>query len=168
MTDAGSAKEMIAELANKNGTYIIVSGKDDCSDAMLTARQNGMKEAVVDLPNRDNILLHFYGRDRISTWLRQHPGVSLWTQSRLGKPLSGWMPFGRWTNITSEQDDEFFLDDHPCVIDVNSHSKEPVTLVEGIKLVRDRLRQLQSSSDYRTIWRWENSICSSTFRSGCR
>ncbi|WLE95785.1 MAG: hypothetical protein QTN59_13995 [Candidatus Electrothrix communis] len=140
-----SIKPVIADLASQKGAYIIVSGKDDCSDKMLSERRLGMSKAVENLSNKDELVLNFYGRDRLSTWLRQHPGVALWVRSRLGKPLSGWMPFGRWAATPPDQDDEFLLDDHPCVIDANSQEKEPIPIADGIKLTRDKLRNAGST-----------------------
>lgn len=140
MLDKGNLKTVIGDLLDKKGAYVIVSGKDDCSDKMLSERLLGMKSAIEGLPNSEDLLLDFYGRDRLSAWLRQFPGVALWVRSRLGKPLSGWQTFGRWTAISPDKDDEFLLDDHPCVIDVNSQKKDPITIADGIKLVRERLR----------------------------
>lgn len=140
MLEKGNVKPVIADLACKKGAYIIVSGKDDCSHRMLSERLLGLSEAVHSLADKNDLLLDFYGRDRLSTWLRQYPGVALWVRSRLGKPLSGWMPFGRWAATPPDQDDEFLLDDHPCVIDANSQAKEPITIADGIKLTRERLR----------------------------
>lgn len=140
MLEKGSVKPVIANLASKKGAYIIVSGKDDCSDKMLSERLLGMRKAVESLTDKDDLLLDFYGRDRLAAWLRQHPGVALWVRSRLGKSLSGWTPFGRWAATPPDQDDEFLLDDHPCVIDANSQGKEPMVIADGIRLTRQRLR----------------------------
>jgi hypothetical protein len=139
MLEKGVLKAVIGDLLDKKGAYIIVSGKDDCSDKMLSERIIGMKSALEDLPNSDALLLDFYGRDRLSAWLRQFPGVALWVRSRLGKPLSGWLPFGKWTATPADQDDEFLLDQHPCVIDINSPQKTPISIPDGIRLVRERL-----------------------------
>lgn len=140
MLEKGSVKPVIANLVSKKGAYIIVSGKDDCSDRMLSERLLGMRKAVEGLTDKDDLLLDFYGRDRLATWLRQHPGVALWVRSRLGKSLSGWTPFGRWAATPPDQDDEFLLDAHPCVIDANSQEKEPMAIADGIRLTRERLR----------------------------
>lgn len=145
MEENGKPKAILNKLAACKGGYIIVSGKDSCSDAMLSKRLNGMKEAISDLRGKKNLLLDFYGQDRLSTWLRRHPSVALWVRSRLGKPLAGWRPFGRWTATPSGLDDEFLIDDHHCVIDTNSESKEPINVLEGIKLTRDRLRKSGST-----------------------
>lgn len=141
MLDKGTLKNVIGDLLEKKGAYIIVSGKDDCSDKMLSERLLGMKSALEGLPNSDDLLLDFYGRDRLSAWLRQFPGVALWVRSRLGRPLSGWRPFGRWTSTPVDKDDDFLLDEHPCVIDMNSHHKEPIVIEDGIRLVRERLQR---------------------------
>lgn len=138
-------KPVIIDLASQKGAYIIVSGKDDCSDKMLSERRLGMSKAVENLSNKNELLFDFYGRDRLSTWLRKHPGVALWVRSRLGKPLSGWTPFGRWAATPPDQDDKFLLDDHPCVIDANSQKKEPIPIADGIKLTRDKLRNAGST-----------------------
>lgn len=141
MQKHGHIKSVIEEMANKKGAYIIVSGKDDCSDAMLSSRIEGMRNAISCLPNKNDLLVDFYGRDRLLAWLRLHPGITLWIRYRLGKTLFGWKPFGRWAATPSNQDDEFIVDEHPCVIDVNSYSKDPKTIFEGISLTRNRLRR---------------------------
>ena len=144
MLDKGNLKTVIGDLLDKKGAYVIVSGKDDCSDKMLSERLLGMKSAVEGLPNSKDLLLGFYGRDRLSAWLRQYPGVALWVRSRLGNPLSGWLPFGRWTGTPPDRDDEFLLDEHPCVIDMNSHQKSPIAIAGGIRLLRGMLREAGS------------------------
>lgn len=141
MTENGMPKAVIEELAGRKGAYIIVSGKDDCSDRMLSERLAGMKEAIASLANKDDLHLDFYGRDRLSAWLRRHPSVALWVRSRLGRSLAGWKPFGRWAATPPDQDDEFLIDSHPCVIDANSSTKDPKPATEGIQLTRDRLRK---------------------------
>lgn len=141
MLDKGKLKTVIGDLLAKKGAYIIVSGKDDCSDKMLSERILGMKSALEGLPDSEDLHIDFYGRDRISAWLRQYTGVALWVRDRLGKSLSGWRPFGRWTSTPIDKDDGFLLDEHPCITDANTHCKEPVAISDGIRLVRERLRR---------------------------
>lgn len=145
MFDNGKIKDVIEELSNRSGAYIIVSGKDDCSEKMLNARLSGMKDAISRLPNKDALLIDFYGRDRLATWLRSHPGVALWVRSKLGMPLSNWAQYGRWAATPKNQDDDFLSDKFPCVIDVSSPDKEPISLAEGIKLTRTKLRHSGSA-----------------------
>ncbi|MFM0741719.1 hypothetical protein PQQ51_31180, partial [Paraburkholderia xenovorans] len=145
MVENSKPKSIIADLAARKGGYIIVSGRDDCSAKMLSERVDGMKDAVTRMHGKDDLYLDFYGRDRLSAWLRRHPSVALWVRSRLGKPLAGWKPYGRWAATPPDQDDDFLADDHPCVVDANSNSKEPKPVSEGIQLTRDRLRKSGST-----------------------
>ena len=141
MQDRGIPKTVIADLASQSGAYIIVSGKDDCTEKMRSDRLDGMREAIASLEAKDQLHLDFYGRDRLSTWLRLHPSVTLWARSRLGKPLAGWRPYERWAGTPHDQDDTFLVDDYPCVINANSKDKVPQSVLVGIQLTRDRLRQ---------------------------
>lgn len=72
--------------------------------------------------------------------MRRHPSVALWVRSRLGKPLAGWRPYGRWASTPPEHDDQFLIDDYPCVVDANTTLKEPRPISEGIQLTRNKLR----------------------------
>lgn len=135
----GEVKAVINALAERGGAYIIVSGRDNCSSLMLKERIAGMNSAMVGAGRKDQLLLDFYGRDRLASWLRQHPGVALWARMRLGKPLSGWKPHGRWAATPSEQDDAFLADDYLCVTDTSSKKNEKLTLSEGVRLVREKL-----------------------------
>src|SRR5690554_3002439 len=66
MTTSGTLKPVIAELAKKNGAYIIVSGADDCSFEMLESRIKGMRSALDGVPNKNDLSVDFYGRDRLA------------------------------------------------------------------------------------------------------
>lgn len=140
MQEKGEPKPVIAELAKHHGAYIIVSGKDNCTDKMLAERMEGMRSAVSTLTDKDQLHLDFFGCDRLSAWLRRHPSVSLWVRSRLGKPLAGWRPYERWAATPPDQNDDFLIDGHPCVTDTNSRAKESQSVSEGIQLTRNRLR----------------------------
>lgn len=145
MLEGGTPKLVLADLADRNGAYIIVSGKDDCSDSMLASRVRAMEAVAETLPGKASLRVDFYGRDRLATWLRRHPSVALWVRARLGRPLSGWRPFGRWAATPPAQNDAFLVDDHPCVIDANSSAKTPMPVSEGIHLARERLRRRGSA-----------------------
>ena len=139
MLEGNKLKPVIYELLSNGGTYIIVSGTDDCSDRMYRERICGMVSAIKGQLGSDKKSVNFYGRDRLSAWLRQFPGVALWVRSRLNKPLSGWLSFGKWASQPKDLDDEFFMDEHPCVIDTSSPQKAPLTISKGIELIRNKL-----------------------------
>ena len=133
-------RPVIAQLADVGGAYIIVSGHDSCTTSMRDARLEGMQQAIASLPNRTNLHLDFYGTDRLATWLRQHPGVALWARSKLGRPLAGWSPFGRWAHTPTGTEDSFLSDQFRSVFDKDARHSEPLTLLDGIALARARLR----------------------------
>lgn len=140
MLETGELKESIKALANEKGAYIIVSGKDSCSETMHQARLAGMKEALKTYGAGRDLHLDFYGADRLALWLKSHPGVALWAREKLGKPLAGWRPYGRWASTPKTDKDEFLADAHPCVIDGSSNDKNLMTVMEGLELARARLR----------------------------
>lgn len=141
MCDGANPKAIIAELISSSGAYIIVSGYDNCTEKMLKARLSGMRDAISRMPNQNDLKLDFYGVDRLALWLRQFPGVSLWARSKLGKPLSGWKPFGRWAGTPDKEDDEFLVDDQPCISDLNSPRDLPMTVIDGIHFLRNILKE---------------------------
>lgn len=140
MLDGDTPKQVLLDLAKSGGAYVIVSGGDDCSDSMLSSRVTAMKAALGSIDGAAGIHLDFFGRDKLATWLRRHPSVAIWLRFRLGKSLAGWKPYGRWAGTPAAQDDAFLTDEHPCVIDRSSRGEAPLKVVEGLELVRDRLR----------------------------
>ncbi|RFF76070.1 hypothetical protein D0A39_02730 [Xanthomonas campestris pv. campestris] len=140
MLEAGELKDSIKALADEKGAYIIVSGKDSCSATMYKERLAGMEEGLKTYGAGGDLHLDFYGADRLALWLKSHPGVALWAREKLGKPLAGWRPYGRWASTPKADKDEFLADAHPCVIDASSSDKNLMTVMEGIELVRVRLR----------------------------
>lgn len=140
MLDEGELRGSIKALADAKGAYIIVSGKDSCSATMHEERLAGMKEALGTYGAGGDLHLDFYGADRLALWLKSHPGVALWAREKLGKPLAGWRPYGRWASTPKADKDEFLADAHPCVIDGSSNDKTPMTVMDGIELARRRLR----------------------------
>jgi hypothetical protein len=146
MLDHGAVRPIIQELADKNGAYIIVSGKDDCSKVMLEKRLRGMQEAVAGIANKEKLFLDFYGRDRIAGWLRLHPGVSLWVRGKLGKHLSGWTSFGRWAATPEGTSDGYLSDDFPSVHFLTGSDRQVLSLLDGINETRLRILPFGSAT----------------------
>ena len=145
MLDGTNPKPILSEIADKKGAYIIVSGKDDCSDKMLKDRLASMQEAVGSLTNKDDLKLDFYGRSRILSWLHIYPSVTLWVRQIIGKPLSGWTSFGRWAATSIAVEDDFITDDHRCISDSSSGNQNSLTVLEGINVVREKLHSSGSA-----------------------
>ncbi len=57
-----------------------------------------MREAVAGIANEGALVLDFYDRSRIATWLRSHPPLIAWTREKAGRPITGWQSYGAWAN----------------------------------------------------------------------
>jgi hypothetical protein len=74
-----SLRPVIAELAAKGGAYIIVSAKGSTTDSALRSRRTAMRSALGR--REQKLLVEFYDRGRLATWLRRHPGLIPWVRS---------------------------------------------------------------------------------------
>lgn len=96
MRPKGVARSIFAELAAKQGAYIVFS-TDDPSKSAHDERITAMTEVLVDVAGSDAVLLDFYGADKIARWANSHRGVAIWLLGELGRPLGGWRPYGDWS-----------------------------------------------------------------------
>ena len=143
MQQQGVLRPTIAEQDAQNGGYVIVSLGDDCTETMRDERLQAMQEAV---KNHNAIHLDFIDRSKLHQWLRQHPSIMIWTQEILGQPLSGWRPFGRWSNVPDGADDDFIFGSGISVmLPNNSSSPQNLTLKEAITSTRGLVRGSQKA-----------------------
>jgi len=98
MRPKGKIRPAIQELAEKGGAYVIVSSGSSVTDSGRKERLAAMASAVKDVPNADALVLDFFDRSRIATWVRSHPGWIPWVRDRIGKRIQGWQSFGAWAN----------------------------------------------------------------------
>jgi len=109
MCPKGTLSPILARQAEIGGSYVIVSLADDCTDSRRRDRLDAMRDSLGEVPNKDNIHLDFYDRSKLHQWLRQHPSVMLWVRDALGQSLSGWRPFGAWSNPPADTDHTLIL-----------------------------------------------------------
>lgn len=128
----------IKELAANGGAYLIVSSRGSVSDTSLTKRRAAMREAVDDLPSKDKLYTDFLDRQRVATWVNQNPGLIPWVKERVGKPLSGWQPFGDWSSSPSEPESEYLSDDDLRLKGAQFGDAGSLDIAAGI----NRLRQI--------------------------
>lgn len=140
-----TSKELFQELAKSHGAYVIVSLKDDLAPAKLTERRKLMSEEVDRLVAPGSVALDFFDRSTLHQWLRQHVSVQLWVRRALGKSLSGWRPFERWTNVPSDTDDTLIVGQGLYLSLPGKNSD--LSLAEGIPAVRELI--LTSSKSIR-------------------
>lgn len=90
MRPGGILRRSISDLADSGGAYIIASSGSSCSDAVLDERRAAMREAIADHPNRANLIVDFFDRQRLATWVRDFPALCPWVLKRVGRPMQGW------------------------------------------------------------------------------
>lgn len=140
MRPKGVLRDVIRELADASGAYIIVSGQASLADRPLSRRRQAIREALSDLPNAAQLHTDFYDRDRIVTWVNQYPGIAAWVRSIIGRPLSGWSGVGDWEGRGNGIPKPYLSNDNACLIDERSRDSKHVTITEGITRLRNALR----------------------------
>lgn len=144
MHPAGVVRPSIQALADQSGAYIIVSSQGSTADTALVNRRDAMKEAIEGLRNADRLLLDFYDRTRIATWVRTHEALIPWVREQSGRAITGWHSYGSWAYPTEPTSAEYLLDEtlriHPSKRDTGT----PVSALEGIRQIRDQLRDARS------------------------
>jgi len=111
MRPKGVLRASIRQLAEQSGAYVIVSSKGSTSDSALQNRREAMAHAIRDLPAPGALKVDFYDRTRLETWLRGHPGTTLWVRERIGKPLQGWSAYGEWSFQPEGAGCDYLVDD---------------------------------------------------------
>ena len=139
MSPKGRLRPVFSTLAADNGCYIIVSLADNPTGSTALKRQETMREQLEPMRSHGDLRTDFYGRSELANWLRQHPGVQLWVRDKLGIPLEGWKPLGRWTNTPLNDSDELIC--KPGVsISLLGRGATRLDIGQGIQAIRDLLR----------------------------
>jgi hypothetical protein len=140
----GALRPAIAALAAVNGAYIIVSANGATADGRLEERRLAMRDALSDCPDADRLHTDFYDRTRIATWVREHPGLVLWTREKAGRAIAGWLPYGNWSNPTEAPDARYLIDDR-LRIRMDGQDGDGVTVQDAIIRLRQALAQSRAS-----------------------
>lgn len=133
-------RDVIRELAEASGSYIIVSAKGSVADKPLQARKRAMREALHDLPNSEQLHTDFYDRDRLADWANEYPGVATWVKSRVGRPISGWINISDCSGGIERETKPYLFNAKACLIDERSRKRETLPILEGITRLRAELR----------------------------
>lgn len=139
MKPEGVLRDSIIELGRQDGAYIIVCSKGSVADTALSDRNNAMGEAIVGIPEAEKLHLDFYDRQRIATWVNQHPGLIPWVRSKIGRPFTGWQPFTDWSSSPEGTDSEYLLDDKMRLTGVRLRENDGLTATDGINHIRELL-----------------------------
>lgn len=140
MRPDGAIRQSISELANKSGSYIIVSSKGSVADSALASRRTAMRAAVADVQQGSELHVDFYDRRRIASWVNSHPGLIPWVRSRTSSPIAGWQPFSDWSSAPGAATEEYLLDDAVRLINSADSNAPAANIVAGINQMRSVLR----------------------------
>lgn len=137
MMSKGILKDSIKELCQNGGAYIIVSGKDDCTDSMLKQRKTAMRDCIKG--QSDNCYLDFYDCSRIATWANQYPSIVIWLCNKLQKTIyAGWQKYGDWSNSKTQE----LIHDDGVRIKKYPHSDDAIfNMIQAIEAVRNLLKE---------------------------
>lgn len=100
-----------------------------------------MAEAVEVIADASKLALDFYDRNRVATWLRDHPGLIPWVRSLIGKSIPGWQSFGSWSRAPGGVDDSYLFDEEARLKTGDKDEGDGLCAVDGINRIRDVLRQ---------------------------
>ena len=135
MRPKGKPRPVLAELAARGGSYVILSGRDNCADPVLQERIIAMRRALADVPNADDLNLEFLDAARLAQWARRHPGVALWLADTIGAPTTGWKAFGPWSAPTLSTAVPYLPDDAARAVMDLQEPLDPVRALEKLRAV---------------------------------
>ena len=104
MSAYGKLRPIISELNSYRGCCAIVSLEDDPASSQMDKRTHEIQSRI-ETEDLDDLLIRFYGRNELASWLGRHVGVKLWARKKLNLSLVGWRPFEKWTATPPNADD---------------------------------------------------------------
>jgi hypothetical protein len=133
-------RPVIAELAKASGAYVIVSASGSTSDQAFANRKAAMAEAVADCPDAGKLVLDFYDRTRVATWVRGHAGLIPWVRAKIGKAIKGWRAYGSWSYRPEGADAAYLVDAAARIRTGDKDEGDGISATDGINQIRDVLR----------------------------
>lgn len=142
MRPKGKLREVIRELADKSGAYVIVSSQGSVADRPLSDRRKALRSALDGVPNAEQLHTDFYDRERLATWVGEYPGIAAWLRRRVGRPLSGWSCVNDWEGGADSIPKPYISSDKACLIDERTPAleRQDIPIAEGISRLRTELR----------------------------
>lgn len=139
MQPKGELREVIKELVDNQGAYIIISSQGSTSDSALQNRKSAMKEAIQGHANASKLKIDFYDRERVASWVRSHPSMILWVREKIGHPLQGWQSFDNWADTFEDDNSEYFIDGTSRLSVSSRTDTNGMDLMQGIQVMRAKL-----------------------------
>jgi len=102
-----------------------------------------MFDAVAEHPTSGQLALDFYDRQRLATWVRDHPGLVPWMRAKAGRPIQGWQSHGDWSCSGADSEAAFLWDDKVCLHDGTALGARTTetgsSVIDGLQQVRAAL-----------------------------
>lgn len=143
MKPSGKLRGSIAQLARDAGAYIIVSSRGSVSDSALARRKTAMAANAKGKTKARTVVVDFYDRRRIASWVEQHPSIGAWVRQRAGRPMSGWRAYESWAYSESDVTAEYIVDDQVKIFTPDSDTGSDVSV--AINSLRGELANPQKS-----------------------
>ncbi|NTW88236.1 MAG: hypothetical protein HGB26_03735 [Desulfobulbaceae bacterium] len=140
MRPRNKLRDVIRELAEVSGAYIIVSAQGSVADKSLRDRRKAIRGSLHDLQVAAQLHTDFYDRNRIADWVNKYPGVATWVRSHVGFPISGWVSIWECFGERGCKTTPYIFNSKACIIDERSCEREQLPVLEGINRLRDALR----------------------------
>lgn len=134
----GTTREFFGELSSRRGAYVIVSTRDDCSQAALVTRRAKIAQMLVAGGFGEAVHVDFYCARRLADWVEKYPSVVVWLRGVIGQPLYGWLGYGAWAYQESDVNAEYLIDDRVRVRLPNA--SERVDIADALRHIRSELR----------------------------
>ena len=141
MRPRGKVRAVISELAKRSGAYVIVASKGSVSDSALRNRRQAMLKGAKGIKNARALCVDFYDRNRLATWVRDHPGLIPWVRARVGRPLQGWRSFGPWANSAEDTRSPYLLDSELRIHTGKREKDNGLNAVDGLNRIREILSE---------------------------
>lgn len=139
MCPGGTLRPVIAELADKQGAYIIVSAQGSVTDKPLKERRQAMRNQLGCLAASVDLHTDFYDRDRLAAWVNEYLGTAAWVRACVDRPLDGWSSVDRWGGAQTQV--PYLTDASTCLVDESQKPGEALQVLEGIERLRSELRR---------------------------
>lgn len=136
MAPRGILRESIADLAKQRGSYIIVSSRGSLADSALRERKAAMLAAIDGQVEKNSLIVDFYDRHRLATWVNQHPGLVPWVRAKVGSSLSGWRAFGDWSSSPTTLDKPYLIDDAVRLFNRSLKDTDALNATDGVNALR--------------------------------
>ncbi len=107
-----------------------------------------MRSAIADHPNASNLTVDYFDRQRLATWVRDHPALGPWVRARVGRPMQGWRSYGDWGSVGDGSPNEFIANETARLYAGSGRSGQPdaaLSTLTGLQRMRAVLGRPASS-----------------------